>query len=503
MAIKGFEDVTPKPEDLIKSISEQGYKLETAIADLIDNSISAGADRIEVLLNTTSKPFMSFISDNGNGMDEETLRNSMHFPSASIDVSRKKEDLGRFGLGLKTASFSQSRHFTVMSRTTDETQFVGRSWDIELLQQNGWVVKVESSDDIKQLESKYTKTSKGHLGEFDKTFVPKTVVIWRGLYKFEDYISEHDSSEMLKTELTERTRGYLGLVFHRFLERTEKPIHIRLNNVRVKPFNPFPTELDGMRSLQQHNRSIGQDEIKVEGFVLPTKCIDEVRQGVNLWVPRDRDLMDLEGIYIYRANRIILFGGWLGLSKRVQKTQLARMRIDIGNCADHLLHLNIAKSQVEMPYDIRKGIKVYIERLQKEAIREYHNKTIRRFNFKDMSKAPPFIVSQASNRGAQMEVNPDFPVLKDLQKTLNSQQEMQLKVLLRLANTELNSIRRVHKDTVYTGTDEGLTETELLDTVNMLLANKFTSEYIKSHVLSKLGYKIDTLPSPVVKLLEK
>jgi len=498
-----FVELTPTPEYLIKSISEQGYKLETAIADLIDNSISNGADRIEVLLNTTSRPFMFFISDNGRGMDQETLQASMRYPSASIDTSRKKEDLGRFGLGLKTASFSQSRHFTVMSRTTDKTEFIGLTWDIKHLQKQGWYAKVENSEEIKHLLSEYTKTSESYLGEFDKTFTPKTVVIWRGLYKFEDYISEHDSSEVLKTELTERTRGYLALVFHRFFERTKKPIQIRLNNVRVQPFNPFPTELDGMRSLQQHNRSIGQDEIKVEGFVLPTKCIDEVRQGVNLWVPRDRDLLDLEGIYIYRANRIISFGGWLGLTKRVQKMQLARMRIDIGNKADDLLHLNVAKSQVEIPYDIRDGIKAYIERLQIEAVREYHNKTIRKFNFKDKSNAPRFIVSQASSRGALMGVNPDFPVLKDLQETLDSQQKVKLKVLLRLANTELNSIRRVHKDTVYTGADEGLTETELLDTVNMLLANKFTSEYIKSHVISKLGYKASTLPSQVVKLLEK
>ena len=498
-----FEDVTPKPEDLIKSISEQGYKLETAIADLIDNSISAGADRIEVLLNTTSKPFMLFISDNGNGMNEETLRTSMRFPSASIDASREKEDLGRFGLGLKTASFSQSRHFTVISRTSDDPQFVGRTWDVELLRHNGWVVKVENSEDIKHLVSEYTKTSKGHLGQFDETFVPKTVVIWRGLYKFEDYISEHNCADILKAELTEKTRGYLALVFHRFLERTKKPIQIRLNNVHVTPFNPFPTSLDGMRSLQHHNRDLGLDEIKVEGFILPTRCIDEVHQGISPWVPKDRDLMDLEGIYIYRADRIILFGGWLGLTRRVQKMQLARMRIEVGNKADNLLHLNIAKSQIEMPYDIRAGIKAYIKRLMVEAVREYHNKTIFKFRTEDKSKAPPFIVSQASSRGAQMGVNPDFPVLKDLQETLDSQQKIQLKVLLRLANTELNNIRRVHKDTVYTGVDESLTETELINTVQMLLSNKFTTEYIKSHVISKLGYKIDSLPNAVVNLLNK
>jgi len=110
------EVAEPNPEYLIKSIAEQGYSLESSLADLMDNSVSAKANKIEVLIKMEQEPFTLFVADNGNGMDEETLRTSMQFPSNSPEKERNVADLGRFGLGMKTASFSQTRCFTVLSR---------------------------------------------------------------------------------------------------------------------------------------------------------------------------------------------------------------------------------------------------------------------------------------------------------------------------------------------------------------------------------------------------
>src|SRR5512133_3196223 len=111
-----FEVADPNPEYLIKSIAEQGYSLESSLADLMDNSISANASKIEVLVKMDQEPFTLFIADNGNGMDEETLKASMQFPSNSHEEERNIFDLRRFGLGMKTASFSQTRCFTVISK---------------------------------------------------------------------------------------------------------------------------------------------------------------------------------------------------------------------------------------------------------------------------------------------------------------------------------------------------------------------------------------------------
>jgi DNA topoisomerase VI subunit B len=106
----------PNPEFLIKSISEQGYSLETALADLIDNSITADATRIDIITYVKDNRYSLFIADNGNGMNNSELEKSMMFPSSNMDTNRERKDLGRFGLGLKTASFSQTRRFTVMSK---------------------------------------------------------------------------------------------------------------------------------------------------------------------------------------------------------------------------------------------------------------------------------------------------------------------------------------------------------------------------------------------------
>lgn len=119
------ENASPNPEYLIKSIAEQGYSLETSLADLMDNSISANSDRIEVLINTESEPFKLFLADNGDGMTEEDLMRNMQFPSNSPEDSRKDSDLGRFGLGMKTASFSQTRKFTVLSKKKGEKKYHG------------------------------------------------------------------------------------------------------------------------------------------------------------------------------------------------------------------------------------------------------------------------------------------------------------------------------------------------------------------------------------------
>ena len=139
------EVADPNPEYLIKSIAEQGYSLESSLADLMDNSVSANANKIEVLIKMEQEPFILFIADNGNGMDEEVLKASMQFPSNSPEEERNVFDLGRFGLGMKTASFSQTRCFTVLSRKKGTRNFSGRTWDVNYLKQVGkWRLLVNS-----------------------------------------------------------------------------------------------------------------------------------------------------------------------------------------------------------------------------------------------------------------------------------------------------------------------------------------------------------------------
>jgi light-regulated signal transduction histidine kinase (bacteriophytochrome) len=150
------EVAEPNPEYLIKSIAEQGYSLESSLADLMDNSVSTNANKIEVLIKMEQEPFTLFIADNGKGMDEETLKASMQFPSNSPEKERNFSDLGRFGLGMKIASFSQTRCFTVLSRKKGSKTFSGRTWDVNHLKQVGkWQLIVNTQEEITKLFNQY------------------------------------------------------------------------------------------------------------------------------------------------------------------------------------------------------------------------------------------------------------------------------------------------------------------------------------------------------------
>lgn len=498
-----FENANPNPEYLIKSIAEQGYSLETALADLMDNSISANADKIEVLIKTDEEPFTLFLADNGNGMDEAVLKASMQFPSNSPEDKRHGLDLGRFGLGMKTASFSQTRCFTVLSRKKGEFEFSARTWDVNYLKsKKEWRLIVNSAAEVFQMLEDYKELSDNSLNKFED-FEPNTIVIWKGLYKFENYLEKENRQTALKKEITEVTSDYLSLVFHKFMEREENPVRIRINNKILSPFNPFPVFEKDFRPIAYKQRHFSTDTIKMEGFVLPSRSIDESKKGLTNWTTKNRSLMDMEGIYIYRADRIILFGGWNGLIKKAPRLQLARLRVEIGNSVDHLLHLNVAKSQVVIPHDLKKAFERYIDELRIEAEKEFFNRGIKNFaNNKQQNRATLF-ERKASNKGVLLELNSEFPLLKEIRQELTGEQAAKFNLVLKMINTSVNKIRHVHEETSFVNIEEkdGLSVNDILVSLKSLLNSGFTSEQIKKDILPGLGFEESSLPEEIKHLL--
>lgn len=498
-----YEDATPNPEFLIKSIAEQGYSLETALADLMDNSIFAKADKIEVLIDTDKEPFTLFLADNGTGMDKETLKVSMQFPSTTPEKERELTDLGRFGLGMKTASFSQTRKVTVISRKKDEKEYSARTWDVGYLKKKGkWRILVEPDQEIKDLVKNYITLSECHLNRFEK-FEPNTIVVWKGLYKFENYLDKKNRQNALKKEITEVTSDYLSLVFHRYLENQKKPLEIRINNQRIISFNPFPTQVADFRPIEYKQKLYSTDMIKIEGFVLPSRSIDESRNGLTYWTTKNRSLMDMEGIYIYRANRIISSGGWNGLIKKAPRLQLARLKVEIGNSVDDRLHLNVAKSQVVIPHDLKKAFENYIEELKIEAEREYFNRGIKRFSDNNKEDKIQLFTRKASSKGVLLELNSDFPLLKKLKEELTSKQISRLNIVIRMINTTINKIRQTHEESSFAGTEENekLALGDLITCITELKNSGLDSNIIKKKILPDLGYKLDSLPDEITNLL--
>jgi hypothetical protein len=493
-----LEDAIPNPEYLLKSIAEQGYSLETSLADLMDNSISANAGRVEVIIDMDSEPFRLFLADDGNGMSEEELKRNMKFPSESPENKRDKLDLGRFGLGMKTASFSQTRRFTVLSKKKDDNKYSGRTWDVEFIKTIGWKIIINSNDEVAQLVYQYRRLSADYLNGF-KDFEPNTIVVWDGLYKFENYLEDKNRKKALRREITEVTADYLALVFHRFMERRQNPVQIRINNSIVDPFNPFPVDEKDFRQIEPKQSSFRSDVIKIEGFILPSRAISESSRGLTKWTTRHRGLMDMEGLYIYRADRIILFGGWNGLIKKGPRLQLARLRVEVGNSVDHLLHLNVAKSQIVIPHDLRNAFEGYIDEMKVEAEREYYNRGIRKFSGKKAESNSQLFERSYSNKGSILEVNKDFPVLKRLSKSLSQDQTSQLNLLLRMINTRINNIRHVHEEKEFVGIEEidGISMSELENNILSLLSSGISKEVVKEDVLPHLGFKFATLPQTI------
>ncbi len=237
-----LRNVIPNPEFLIKSIAEQGYSIETAISDLIDNSISAGCKRVEILTDTETDPFKLFIVDDGEGMKNNQLFENLKFPSNSPEFIRSNKDLGRFGLGMKTASFSQTRKFTVISREKGTKEFSAFTWDVDLLKKlNEWKIIENTNDEILEIIDHYLRLS-NNLLENNNDFIFNTIVYWEGLYKYENYLNVENKIESLNIDITENTNQYLSIVFHQFLKKEKDQLTIRINNLLVIPFNPFPKQ---------------------------------------------------------------------------------------------------------------------------------------------------------------------------------------------------------------------------------------------------------------------
>ncbi|NNV57304.1 ATP-binding protein [Limnovirga soli] len=498
------EDADPDPEFLIKSIAEQGYTLATSLSDLIDNSIAAKANKIEIVVGFDSEPFKLFLADNGNGMTEKELKINMQFPSSSPASKRIGSDLGRFGLGMKTASFSQTRRFTVLSRKKGATVYAGRTWDVDYLTtKKKWKILVTTEKEINALIDEYRFLSENFMKTFDD-FIPNTIVVWQGLYKYEQFLSQENKKHAVQQELNEITNEYLSVVFHRFMQKTNTPLMIRVNNQRVEPFDPFPkAELD-FRAIEPKHKIIKSDSLSLTGFVLPARSLKESKNGISIWTTCSKSLMDMEGIYVYRSDRLIRFGGWNGIIKKTPRLQLARLMVEVGNGIDDIIHLNVSKSQITIPYETKQALLKCLAELKLEAEKEYLSTTItdERVRLADHNNFQIFI-KQSTNKGSLIRLNENFPLLSDLRSRLKKSENMQLSVLFRVFHTAINKMKFGDDyPSIKSIIDEGEnSEGENLYAIRDLITAGMAKEEIIKHFLPLIGYEINDLPQSIKHLL--
>ncbi len=340
---KDFDIVPPEPECFLQSSRSYGYSVETAIADLIDNSITAKATRINIFYGIDHHTSFVKVEDNGKGMNEKELVNAMKLGSFNPLNTRHENDLGRFGLGLKTASFSQCKRLTVKTRNKSGNTFI-RCWDLDLVsKKKKWVLLKRFVD----------KNSETHLGDFNSPD-SGTIVLWEKL----DRLVESGELKFDKEHFYRKfanVRRHLGMTFHRFIE--DNHIVIKVLDEVIEPLNPFNISTEyPSTELQEEQFSINKQQILIQPFILPHESKLSTSERKQLEIIKG--WTEHQGIYLYRNKRLIADGTWLDLDFRKKESQrLCRIRIDIPNTLDKEWQIDVKKASAKIPDMIRKQIK--------------------------------------------------------------------------------------------------------------------------------------------------
>lgn len=317
-----------------------GYRPHTALADLVDNSITAGAKNVRIEVDPTSGNRLGWvrIEDDGCGMDRQELFKAMRWGGDGPLKKRDPKDLGRFGLGLKTASFSMGKRLTVITKKAGVVNVL--SWDLENICETGkWMPKEDvHPDDVQYLEGTILDSSNG-----DES---GTVVLITDLDKLRVDARTVLAEANNRSVLIETIMGHLRLVFHRFLER--KSLKLKFGDAHLKAWNLFgPTGEAEESSWLKAQEDLSNGQIRIRTFVLPhhkelTPEEHRMLGGPSGWNAH-------QGFFTYRADRLIVAGGWLGFSKPEEHCKLARVTVDLPNHVDESWGLDVIKSKITPP----------------------------------------------------------------------------------------------------------------------------------------------------------
>lgn len=348
-------EAIPEASSMIETFRAIGYNIETAIADIIDNSISANAKNVWVDFEWAGEESWLSIKDDGVGMNNEEVIQAMRPGSKNPLSERNSKDLGRFGLGLKTASFSQARRLTVLSRKKDYSP-VYWTWDLDYVNQTGnWNL-------IKYLPSCCNAAS---LEEFESG----TIIIWTELDRIVKNFRQNDNVALNKfLQIMEVVKRHLAMVFHRFIEN--RRIRLFFQEHEVRPWDPFLIHEVATQSFSEehlHNRMV-----IMKGYVLPHRSrLDEeiykLAEGTRGW-------NEHQGFYIYRNERLLLAGDWLGLFRKEEHYKLARIQIDLPNSLDSDWQIDIKKSIARPPLLFRDQIRNYAAKVRSQGVEVYRRR---------------------------------------------------------------------------------------------------------------------------------
>ena len=405
--------VEPRADILVESTRSIGYTFESALADIIDNSIGNGATHIDVRFSSI-KPRYIAILDDGCGMTQDELIIAMRYGSKNVNDQRAESDLGRFGLGLKTASLSQCRKLTVISKKNDIIS--AASWDLDfIIEQQGWSLKVYDYD---EMLDQYNAAIPKILDQLN-SYETGTIVIWEDFDKMLEGASEPDT---LFDEKISIARSHLELIYHNFLDKTSKsPIELRFNYRPLAAKDPFLTQ-----PLSEEKINLEGHNIKVKPYILP--YLNKLSPSdIELLGTLD-DLRNKQGIYVYRNNRLIIWGTWFRLDTKNELNKLARIRVDIPNSLDHIWDIDIKKSTASLPNSIKQNLKFIVKRAIGSSERVYTHQGNKLIN----DEYDHVWELRGKKEEAFFEINKELLIYKAFLESLSAEQAKQFKALIKL-----------------------------------------------------------------------
>jgi hypothetical protein len=401
----------PEATSLIETFRAIGYSLQTAVADIIDNSISASSKNIWIHFEWSGEQSCVTIRDDGTGMESDDIIKAMRPGSKSPVTERDPKDLGRFGLGLKTASFSQCRKLTVVSKKKEKS-IAFWTWDLDyVIDSHEWnLVKLDPSD----LHKKELEGS-----------VFGTMVIWENLdrlVKSSVKESETDLNNFLKA--AQAVKAHIAMVFHRYIEQNK--IKIFFNGNEVEPWDPY---LKGEKATQPlPDEPLANGKIIVKPYVLPH--ISKITEAVHKKAEGPRGWNDQQGFYIYRNERLLLAGDWLGMFRKEEHCKLARIMVDIPNTLDLDWQIDIKKSVARPPASIRHELRRIANYTRGEAIKIYRHRG--KLLQRSLKSEFTMLWEEKVRHGKRFyQVNRDHPLIREVMESLPSHKK-RFNMLLRI-----------------------------------------------------------------------
>lgn len=398
---------------MIEAMRDIGYSFDSAVADIIDNSIAAGAQNIDLRYGWKADlPWIAIIDD-GCGMSRAELLEAMRPGSKDPRHERAAHDLGRFGLGLKTASFSQCRELTALTRQSEEPH--GMRWDLDRVSvTNKWEITELQGFDLQDLPV----APPTHRG---------TVVLWRKIDRLElTGIGEvgHDAFN----ELMSIVRQHLARIFHRFLsgELGHKKIRISINGTDIEPYDPFAELNIATQKFPLEVVRFRDSEVKIQAFVLPHHSKVSAKDYERLAGPEG--YLRNQGFYIYRNRRLIIWGSWFRLARQEELTKLARVRIDIPNNTDHHWGIDVRKARAHPPLIVKNRLRQVIEQIRSGAKRPY----TQRGRVIVETRASPVWVRKIHNDRIEYVINDEHPLLAELLNDLQAGDRQRLRQMIRM-----------------------------------------------------------------------